>query len=108
MLTSKVRQWIEGIIGKIDTQIFSKGPLNIFDRPLKVTVHKGGPAFTLHVTGQDLIMDIDLVPCFEFSRNHWPSGKYRPNHINSKVYLFSFLFEFENSLVFFYLSPSFS
>lgn len=30
-------------------------------------------------------MDIDLVPCFVFDKNQWPTGGYRDNPVATKV-----------------------
>lgn len=41
---------------------------------------KGGPAFTVHITdsttSEKFFMDMDLVPCFEFEDDNWPSNEH--------------------------------
>lgn len=58
-----------------------------------MNVHEGGPAFTLKVrdvstNGERLRMDMDLVPCFVFQKDKWPTGGYRPNPIGDKPEFF--------------------
>lgn len=46
-------------------------------------MHKGGPAHTLKLKGtiknKNVAMDVDLVPCFVFTKEHWPKKPYRTN-----------------------------
>lgn len=45
-------------------------------------------------------MDIDLVPCFVFDKNEWPTGGYRQNPVTNKVQINLFCLMVFNELIF--------
>ncbi|XP_019878052.1 cyclic GMP-AMP synthase-like receptor [Aethina tumida] len=73
----KVLSWFEGIVTSSLNDIKEGSIYNfqIKGNTYKGTIHKGGPAFTLKIKGPNgSNMDIDLVPCFRFTEEHWPQG----------------------------------
>ena len=76
--TDKVLSWMEGLVQR---------SLNNFvaGNSLRVTFSKSGPALTLHIVAPTTKMDVDLVPCFVFRDDKWPSG-FRRNPVPSKVF----------------------
>ncbi|XP_063917364.1 cyclic GMP-AMP synthase-like receptor isoform X3 [Zophobas morio] len=78
--TDKVLSWMEGLVQR---------SLNNFvaGNSLRVTFSKSGPALTLHIVAPTTKMDVDLVPCFVFRDDKWPSG-FRRNPVPSKPEFF--------------------
>ncbi|KAJ3644769.1 hypothetical protein Zmor_022474 [Zophobas morio] len=78
--TDKVLSWMEGLVQR---------SLNNFvaGNSLRVTFSKSGPALTLHIIAPTTKMDVDLVPCFVFRDDKWPSG-FRRNPVPSKPEFF--------------------
>ncbi|KAF2897521.1 hypothetical protein ILUMI_08659, partial [Ignelater luminosus] len=94
LITSKVSQWIKGVIDKVLNQ-FPKDDTNarifkINGMLFKGTLHEAGPAQTLKlkmcgtIRSSSVEINIDLVPCFRFGGNHWPPSPFRPNPIKNK------------------------
>ncbi|KAF2900412.1 hypothetical protein ILUMI_05774 [Ignelater luminosus] len=95
LVTSKVSAWIEGLVKKALNEFPQSGNSTIFNTSsgqFKGTIHKGGPAHTLKlegiVNGKKVVMDVDLVPCFVFTKDKWPSSPYRPNPVSNKPEFF--------------------
>ncbi|XP_072396105.1 cyclic GMP-AMP synthase-like receptor isoform X2 [Diabrotica undecimpunctata] len=91
----KVRRWMEGIV----SQTLNDFPQEKDYRVIQISkgkflakVIKSGPAFTLKVNGRvgndNVVLDIDLVPCFRFSQDKWPKGQFRPNPTSTKSTFF--------------------
>ncbi|RZC41711.1 Mab-21 domain containing protein, partial [Asbolus verrucosus] len=85
--TEKVLAWMEGIVQKSLNEFPAKGSKTIFENKhgtFEVIFQKGGPALTLKITGPDFKMDVDLVTCFVFHADKWPTNGFRPNPVESK------------------------
>ncbi|XP_056644112.1 cyclic GMP-AMP synthase-like receptor isoform X1 [Diorhabda sublineata] len=83
----KVRRWMEGVVVSALNKFQCKNgsySFNIDMGTLYGNVHKSGPAFTLKIEGiidnKKINLDIDLVPCFELTKEYWPqSPPFRKN-----------------------------
>ncbi|KAI4471740.1 cell fate determining protein mab21-related [Holotrichia oblita] len=75
----KLRSWVESILDKVLSDLPKEKNFHSFTVDNKTYYFKktkGGPAFTVHITESiedtKSVMDIDLVPCFNFKDNDWP------------------------------------
>ncbi|XP_050513469.1 cyclic GMP-AMP synthase-like receptor isoform X2 [Diabrotica virgifera virgifera] len=91
----KVRQWMERIVTlTINDFPQEKGShvINIKSGKFLAKFSKAGPAFTLKVNGRvgkdNVVLDIDLVPCFRFAQDKWPKSPFRPNPTPAKSTFF--------------------
>ncbi|GJQ76888.1 hypothetical protein Trydic_g15092 [Trypoxylus dichotomus] len=76
---NKLKKWMESILDKVFNDIKKEKNHCCFEVDGKhyyFKKTKGGPAFTMHVTdsldSNKILMDVDLVPCFEFDSAEWP------------------------------------
>ncbi|KAL3285035.1 hypothetical protein HHI36_019162 [Cryptolaemus montrouzieri] len=83
LLTDKFRAWFESLIHNATNNIIEYKKC-----PYKFTVHKGGPAFTLHINvNYSHRIDVDLVPSIIFSEEKWPGPPFRQNRTAKKDFL---------------------
>ncbi|KAF2897520.1 hypothetical protein ILUMI_08658 [Ignelater luminosus] len=96
LITTSLTRWMQGVLDKAlnelprckddeNFRIFKAGK-NVF----KGTLHKAGPAQTLKlkmcgtIRDKSVEIDIDLVPCFKFGKDQWPSSPFRTNPVKNK------------------------
>ncbi|KAJ8919790.1 hypothetical protein NQ315_006319 [Exocentrus adspersus] len=88
--TTKVLQWVERIINLSLNKLGKEGNEKYYvdvhldhnqNTRIYVNVSKAHPAFTLKLRNSDetINLDIDLVPCFQFTEDKWPQRGYRKN-----------------------------
>lgn len=95
LVTTKVSAWMEGIVNTALNDFPKSGNFTIINTSsgqFQAKIHKGGPAHTLKLTGtvagKPVVMDVDLVPCFVFTKEKWPPSPYRKNPVNEKSEFF--------------------
>ncbi|CAH1155729.1 unnamed protein product [Phaedon cochleariae] len=93
--TNKVLRWMQRVI-TLTMNTFEKKDgrpvLKIPSGEFYLKYSQSGPAVTLKVEGvvgeSKLKLDIDLVPCFVFGKDHWPSNGFRSNSTKKKPEFF--------------------
>ncbi|KAK9752269.1 Mab-21 protein nucleotidyltransferase domain [Popillia japonica] len=88
--TEKMRRHMISIVQKA-TNKFKVGSELVFNAnsngtnyQLKGVLTTSGPAVTLKLKCREFNIDVDLVPCFEFPKEKWPTGGYRSNPVPQK------------------------
>lgn len=92
----KVRQWMEGVVNltlnKFETSQKGTYRFDIRGGVLYGKMRKSGPAFTLKINGTvggtTINLDIDLVPCFELTKEYWPQSPPFTKNSSSKPNFF--------------------
>ncbi|XP_056639349.1 cyclic GMP-AMP synthase-like receptor [Diorhabda sublineata] len=91
--TLEVLKWFERVLDKALKEFLKvEGEGHLFKVKLNVedeldvygTLVKAFPAFTLKLKSKDIKLDLDLVPCFQFTDTDWPKGNYKPNPFPQK------------------------
>ncbi|CAG9862669.1 unnamed protein product [Phyllotreta striolata] len=90
---NKVRMWMERVVTRALNTFpvcFGQYSIEILQSTFLVKVHKSGPALTLKLRGymdwETIVMDIDLVPCFEFDVGHMPVQKLLNRNFQKKTF----------------------
>ncbi|GJQ80934.1 hypothetical protein Trydic_g4751 [Trypoxylus dichotomus] len=94
--TKKVREWMIGVVTKASNKYRTNGRLSFQVNTGGTTYHltgtlsTSGPAVTLKLicSTAQFNIDVDLVPCFEFTADKWPSSGYRSNPVPQKSTFF--------------------
>ncbi|RZC42727.1 Mab-21 domain containing protein [Asbolus verrucosus] len=89
--TANVLVWMEGLVHRAANDLPARGSKRLLTTPVgtfEVSIHKGGPAMTLHICDSEIEIDVDLVACFVFGSNKWPTNRFRSNPVNSKPEFF--------------------